>query len=156
MLLTAKGPIDKLAITVTSPNRPDLSESQLYTLIVSGHLQLGGGGAPGASPTTQAASIVGGLLASQLQSALKDRLPFDVLTIDVGGQGIGGTKLEAGRYLTDRLYIGYIGRIAADPSRYQNRNAVHLEFQLSSRWEIEAEYGDLGTGTGDLMWKKSY
>jgi translocation and assembly module TamB len=155
VLLTAKGPIDKLAVRVTSPNRPDLSESQLYTLIVSGHLQLSGG-AGGGSPTTQAASIVGGVLASQLQAALKDRLPFDVLTIDVGGQGLGGTKLEAGRYLTDRLYIGYIGRIASDPSRYQNRNAVHLEFQLSARWEIEAEYGDLGTGTGDLMWKKSY
>jgi translocation and assembly module TamB len=156
VLLTAKGPLDKLSVTVTSPNRPDLSESQLYTLIVSGHLQLGSGGAPGASPGTQAASVVGGVLAGQLQAALKDRLPFDVLTIDVGGQGIGGTKLEAGRYLTDRLYIGYVGRIAADASRYQNRNAVHLEFQISSRWEIEAEYGDLGTGTGDLMWKKSY
>ena len=38
----------------------------------------------------------------------------------------------------------------------QNRNAIHLEFQITSRWEIEAEYGDLGTGTGDLMWKKNY
>ena len=38
-----KGPLDKLAISVTSPNRPDLSESQLYTLIITGHLQLGGG-----------------------------------------------------------------------------------------------------------------
>jgi translocation and assembly module TamB len=156
VLLTAKGPIDKLSVTVTSPNRPDLSESQLYTMIVSGHLQLGSGPTGASSPTGQAASILGGVLAGQLQAALKDRLPFDVLTIDVGGQGIGGTKLEAGRYLTDRLYVGYIGRIAADPSRYQNRNAVHLEFQITSRWEIEAEYGDLGTGTGDLIWKKNY
>jgi translocation and assembly module TamB len=156
VLITAKGPIDKLTLTVTSPNRPDLSESQLYTLIISGHLQLGAGGAPGASPGSQAASIVGGLLASKLQSTLADRLPFDVLTIDVGGEGLGGTRLEAGRYLTDRLYVGYVGRVAADPMRYQNRNAVHLEFQITSRWEIEAEYGDLGTATGDLVWKKSY
>src|SRR4029079_9153597 len=88
--------------------------------IVSGHLQLGSGGAPGASPTTQAASIVGGVLGSRFRSALGDRLPFDVLSIDVGGQGLGGTKLEAGRYLTDRLYVRYIGRIAADSARYQN------------------------------------
>ena len=74
-----------------------------------------------------------------------------MLSIDVGGQGLGGTKLEAGRYLTDRLYVGYIGAIAADPSRYQNRNAVHLEFQLDARWEIEGEYGDVGTGSGDLL-----
>jgi translocation and assembly module TamB len=155
VVLTAKGPIDKLAITVTSPNRPDLSESQLYTLIVSGRLNLGGG-APGAAPQMQAASILGGVLASKLQSSLSHRLPFDVLTIDVGGEGMRGTTLEAGRYVTDRLYVGYVGRVASDPTRYQNRNAVHLEFQISSRWEIEGEYGDLGTGTADLMWKKSY
>ena len=99
---------------------------------------------------------MGGLLASKLQATLARRLPLDVLTIDVGGEGVRGTKLEAGRYVTDRLYVGYIGRVGSDPTRYQNRNAVHLEYQITSRWEIEAEYGDLGTGTADLMWKKSY
>jgi translocation and assembly module TamB len=156
VLLTAKGPIDKLTITVTSPNRPDLSESQLYTLIVSGRLQLGGGGPSGQPAPMQAASLLGGVLASKLQSSLAHRLPVDVLTIDVGSEGVRGTTLEAGRYVTDRLYVGYIGRVASDPTRYQNRNAVHLEFQISSRWEIEGEYGDLGTGTADLFWKKSY
>ena len=67
-----------------------------------------------------------------------------------------GTKFEAGCYVTDRLYVGYIGCAGSDPTRYQNRNAVHLEYQISSRWEIDGEYGDLGTGTADLMWRKSY
>ena len=83
-------------------------------------------------------------------------MPFDVFTIDTGGEGVRGTRLEAGRYLTDRFYVGYIGRVGSDPTRYQNRNAVHLEYQITARWEIEAEYGDLGTGTADLMWKKNY
>jgi translocation and assembly module TamB len=155
VLLTAKGPLDKMAVSVTSPNRPDLSESQLYTLIITGHLQLGGG-TTGASPSSQAASLVGGVLASKLRSTLAHRLPLDVLTIDVGAQGVTGTKLEAGRYLTDRLYVGYIGRTGSDPLRYQNRNAVHLEYQITARWEIEAEYGDMGTGTADLIWRKNY
>ena len=155
VLIAAKGPIDKLDVSVTSPNRSELSESQLYTLIITGHLQLGSGTA-GATPASQAASIVGGLLVSRLQESLAHRLPLDVLTIDVGGEGIMGTKLEAGRYVTDRLYVGYVGRVGSDPTRYQNRNAVHLEFQITSRWEIEAEYGDLGTGTADLVWKKNY
>jgi len=99
---------------------------------------------------------VGGLLASKLQSTVAKRLPLDVFTIDVGGDGVMGTKLEAGRYVADRLYVGYIGRVGTDPTRYQNRNAVHLEYQITSRWEIEGEYGDLGTGTADLIWKKSY
>src|SRR5205085_8347063 len=70
VLLTAKGPLDKLTVTVTSPNRPDLGESQLYTLIITGHLQFGSGGATSASPSAEAASILGGLLASKLQSTL--------------------------------------------------------------------------------------
>jgi translocation and assembly module TamB len=158
VLITIRGSPDDMKVSVTAPARPDLSESQLYTLIVTGRLQLGVGGTTNQSVPSQAASIVGGLLAGQLQSALASRLPLDVLTIDVGGgaQGMRGTKLEAGRYVTDRLYVGYIGRAGSDPTRYQNRNAVHLEYQISSRWEIDGEYGDLGTGTADLMWKKSY
>ena len=156
MVLTAKGPIDKLEVSVSAPTRPDLTESQLYTLIITGHLQFGGSGATGASPSAQAASLLGGLLASKLQSTVAHRLPLDVFTIDVGGEGVQGTKLEAGRYVGDRLYVGYIGRVGTDPTRYQNRNAVHLEYQITSRWEIEGEYGDLGTGTADLIWKKSY
>jgi len=156
VVLTAKGPLDKLDVSVSAPARPDLTESQLYTLIITGHLQFGGSGATGASPSAQAASLVGGLLASKLQSTVAKRLPLDVFTIDVGGEGMMGTKLEAGRYVADRLYVGYIGRVGTDPTRYQNRNAVHLEYQITSRWEIEGEYGDLGTGTADLIWKKSY
>ncbi len=156
VLLTAKGPLDKLTVTVSSPNRPELSESQLYTLLITGKLQLGAGTSGSSSASAQAMSLLGGLVASQLQKTLAGKLPLDVLTIDAGKEGIRGTRLEAGRYVTDKLYVGYVGRIGADPTRYQNRNAVHLEYQLTSRWEIAAEYGDVGTGTADLMWKKNY
>ena len=157
VLLTAKGPLDKLTVTVSSPNRPELSESQLYTLLITGHLQLGSGTSGTSSASAQAVSLLGGLVASQLQKTLAGKLPLDVLTIDAGQEGFrrhAGWK--PGRYVTDKLYVGYVGRIGADPTRYQNRNAVHLEYQLTSRWEIEAEYGDVGTGTADLMWKKNY
>jgi len=156
VLWSAKGPIDHLTIAVSSPNRPDLTESQLYTLVITGHLQLGGGTSGSSTPSAQAASFLGGALAAQLQKTLAKKLPLDVLTIDAGGEGLSGTQLEAGRYVTDKLYVGYVGRVGADPTRYQNRNAVHLEYQITSRWELEGEYGDLGTGTADLMWKKSY
>jgi translocation and assembly module TamB len=159
VLVTAKGPIDHLTIDVSSPNRPDLNQSQLYTLIITGHLPSTGAssGGLGATAQNEAASLVAGVIAGSLQQTLSKHLPLDVLTIDTGGgQGLTGTQLEAGRYVTDRLYVGYVGRIGADPALYQNRNAVHLEYRLTERWQIAGEYGDVGTGSADLMWKKSY
>ncbi len=160
VVVTAKGPIDHLAITVSSPNRPDLTESQLYALIITGHLPSSGGGTGGGAGATaqnEAASLVAGVIAGSLQKTLAKHLPLDVLTIDTGGSmGVTGTQLEAGRYVTDKLYVGYVARPGADPTRYQNRNAVHVEYRLTSRWQIAGEYGDIGTGSADLMWKKSY
>ena len=156
VVLTAKGPIDHLKIAVTSSNRPELTESQLYTLIITGHLQLGGG-TSGSAPTAEAASFLGGVLAAKLQKSLAKKLPLDVLTLDAGGgEGLTGTQLEAGRYVAEKLYVGYVGRVGADPNLYQNRNAVHVEYQLSPRWGVDGEYGDVGTGSLDLTWKKNY
>jgi translocation and assembly module TamB len=157
VILTAKGPIDHLKIEVTSSNRPELTESQLYTLIITGHLQLGGGTSGSSAPTAEAASFLGGVLAAKLQKSLAKKLPLDVLTLDAGGgEGLTGTQLEAGRYVADKLYVGYVGRVGADPNLYQNRNAVHVEYQLSPRWGFDGEYGDVGTGSLDLTWKKNY
>ena len=159
VLVTAKGAIDHLTIGVSSPNRPDLTQSQLYTLIITGHLPSSGGssGGLGATAQNEATSMIAGVIAGSLQKTLAKHLPLDVLTIDAGGgQGLTGTQLEAGRYVTDRLYVGYVGRVGADPTRYQNRNAAHVEYRLTERWQIAGEYGDVGTGSADLMWKKSY
>lgn len=158
VLLTAKGSLDKLTIAVTSPERPDLTEGQLYTLIVTGKLQFGGSGnsAGSTSASGEAASLVGGVVAAQLQKTLARKLPLDVLTLQAGDEGLTGSRLEAGTYLTSKLYTGYVGRAGANPALLQNRNAVHVEYQLSRRWSFDAEYGDVGTGTADLLWTKNY
>jgi translocation and assembly module TamB len=156
VVLTAKGPLEHLTVGVSSPSRPDLQESQLYTLIITGHLPADGSSGS-TTPTAEAGSLLGGVLAAQLQKTLAKKLPLDVLTIDAGGgEGLTGTQLEAGRYVADKLYVGYVGRVGADPNLYQNRNAVHVEYQLTSRWGVDGEYGDVGTGSLDLTWKKNY
>jgi translocation and assembly module TamB len=155
VILTARGTLQKLAIAVASPDRPDLTEGQLYTLIVTGRLQLGGNTAGSTGFSDEAASLVGGIVAAQLQKTLAKRLPLDVLTLQAG-QGLTGSRLEAGTYLTPKLYAGYVGRVGANPALLQNRNAVHVEYQLSRRWSFDGEYGDVGTGTADLLWTKHY
>lgn len=123
---------------------------------MTGRLQLGGNTAGSTSASGQAASLVGGLVAAQLQKTLAHKLPLDVLTLEAGDAGLTGSRLEAGTYLTSELYAGYVGRVGANPALLQNRNAVHLEYQLSRRWSLDAEYGDIGTGTADLLWTKNY
>lgn len=155
VLATIKGSPGHLQTTLTAPDRPDLTESQLYTLIVTGHLTLAGNSSTPSTPAGQAESLLGGLLASQLQSLVSKKLPFDVLTIQTGATA-GSARVEAGKYLTSDLYVGYVGRIGADPTLLQNRNAVHFEYDLGSRWSFQGEYGDAKTGSLDLYWTKRY
>ncbi len=155
VMLKAKGTLDKMVISVSSPDRPDLTEGQLYALIVTGKLQLGGNTAGSASASDEAASLVGGIVAARLQETLAKRLPLDVLTLQAG-EGLTGSRLEAGTYLTRKLYAGYVGRLGANPALLQNRNAVHVEYQLGRRWSFDGEYGDVGTGTADIVWTKDY
>lgn len=152
---TVAGAPGNLRTRLTSPGRPDLTESQLYTLVVTGRLSLAGGTASPITPAERAETIVGGLVAGQLQKLVAKKLPLDVLTIE-GGLSTGSTRLEAGKYVTSDLYVGYVGRTAADPMLLQNRNAVHLEYALGTRWSFEGEYGDAKTGSADIIWTKRY
>jgi translocation and assembly module TamB len=155
VVVTIKGPIDALSINVSAPERPDLTQTQLYTLIITGRLDLGGAAGTPTSTSSEAASLVGGVLAGALQKAIAPRLPLDVFTFETG-DGLTGSRLEAGKNVGSKLYIGYVGRTGVNPALLQNRNAVRLQYQFTSRWSLDAEYGDVGTGTADLFWTKRY
>jgi translocation and assembly module TamB len=156
VVVSLRGTPEDLRVDVSSPDRPDLNQTQLYGLLVTGQVDVGERAATGSSGiSNEAASLVGGLLASTLQKTLRKRLPLDVLTIQAG-TGLTGSRLEAGTYIGSRLYVGYVGRVGADPILLQNRNAVRVEYQLTSRWSVDAEYGDVGTGTADVVWNKHY
>jgi translocation and assembly module TamB len=146
-------------IKLTPSSEPPLSESEIYTLLATGRTTLKHGGASTSSSigSAQAASVLGSLVASQLKKTLASNLPLDVLSIQAGDQtqGITGT-LEAGRYFGRRLYVGYEGRLGADPTRYQNSNSVRLEYQFSPRWSAQAEYGDARQGQAELIWSRDY
>src|SRR5581483_4666432 len=49
VLLRAQGPIDKLKIDISAPDHPGLTETQLYTVLVVGHIQSGGDSGGGAA-----------------------------------------------------------------------------------------------------------
>ena len=37
-------------------------------------------------------------------------------------------------------------QVGADPTKYENANAVRLEYQFLPRWSFEATYGDAKSG----------
>jgi autotransporter translocation and assembly factor TamB len=155
VVATVKGLPKQLTTTLTATDRPDLTESQLYTLVLTGHLGSAQGAASSASPASQAGSFLGGLMATELQNIVAKKLPFDVLTIE-GGDTMGAAKVEAGKYVTSDVYVGYVGRLGADPTLLENRNAVHLEYILGAHWSFQGEYGDAKAGSGDVVWTKHY
>ena len=48
---------------------------------------------------------------------IRSQLPLDVLSIEAGDEGLSGATLQAGTYVTDKIYIGYQGQLNADPER---------------------------------------
>jgi translocation and assembly module TamB len=151
--LKAQGSGDKVKLSPTSD--PPLSDTEIYTLLATGHTSLHHGSG-NTSPSGEAASLVGSFAAGQLKKTLSSVLPLDVFSIEAGDQGLEGTKLEAGTYVNDRLYFGFTGRVGADPMKGENSNQVDMEYQISKRWSIQGSYGDAQAGDLNLIWQKDY
>lgn len=155
--MSVRGLLSDLTIKATS--EPPLPETSIYTLLATGRRELGGGanGAGGGGTGAQAASVVGGLVAGQLKRTLADQLPLDVLNLEVGGsEGLSQARLEVGRYLGDKLYVGYTQRFGAVSSVRENTGTVRLEYQISPRFSLRGEFGDARQGGLDLLWSNEY
>jgi len=143
-------------ITLKPTSEPPLPESEIYTLLATGRRTLERGSGASMTASAQAASVVGSLVANEARKALAAKLPLDVLSIEAGGTGIAGTKLEVGTYVTDKIYVGYTGRVGANIQQGENSNAVRFEYQFSPRWSLEGQYGDARSGGLDLIWSNEY
>jgi len=64
--------------------------------------------------------------------------------------------VEAGTYVTDRIYVGYTARINANPDLGQNANEVRVYYLISGRWSLQATYGDAKVGSADIIWSRDY
>jgi translocation and assembly module TamB len=149
------GPATGPTLKLTSPENPQYGDTELMMVLATGHLPEKPGAT--ATPSEKAASMLGGVMAGQLQKALSRRLPLDVLTIEAG-EGLSSTRLEAGTYVGEKLYVAYVGRLGTDPTglNRENRNEVQLEYQLTRRWSFQGTYGDARRGSADLVWTKLY
>ena len=138
---------------------PPLPESQIALLIASGRTSLPGQSSAFEPQLTEtpaevtaagaAVSVAGSFAAQRLKQAIGPRLPLDVLTLETGGEG---TRLEAGTYVSRRLYLGYLRNFL--PEEGENANEVRADYELSRTVSVESRFGDRGAAGVDLVWEK--
>jgi autotransporter translocation and assembly factor TamB len=141
-------PQAKVTITVTGTaknpqlemaSNPPMDQDQIAFFLATGRLQgratQQGGGVDLSGAAT---SVVGGLLFGQVRKELADILPVDVITIDTSAKGVSGASV--GKYIGDRVFIGYRQRFTETP--YENNVEGHLEYEFSRTVSAEVTYGD--------------
>jgi translocation and assembly module TamB len=147
--------------TIKPTSDPVLPETDIYTLLATGRrtLKAGSGGASSMNQG-QVASVLGSVLASQAKKALSAKVPLDVFTIESGDEGLADARVEVGKYVTDKLYLGSTARLGTpqnqSTTRRENAYSVRLEYQFSTRWGVEAQYGDAQVGGADFIWRNEY
>lgn len=149
---TVSGQLPQFSIRLTS--NPPMSEGDIFAIVATGRRTLKQGGSA-AITNDQVASVLGSFAASQLKGALGKKLPLDVLSIETGSEGLKGTRVEGGKYLTDDVYLGLEARYGADPKKGENDFAAKVEYQFKPHWGVEAYGGNAAYGA-DLVWSREY
>ncbi len=147
--VTVAGAMTAPEIHLTS--KPPMDESQIAMLIATGRTELkAGSGGVGTLTGEEAGKAALGALATQaFRNLVQDKLPLDTVALDSGA-------LRAGKYVTDKIYFGYMRRFDADPTKYENEDEVRVEYQITPRWMLESRYGTAGSGGASLIWSRDY
>jgi autotransporter translocation and assembly factor TamB len=90
-----------------------------------------------------ATSVVGALLFGKLRTNLADILPVDIIDIEAGG-GDRPPEASVGKYVGERVYIGYRQRFSAAPT--ENESEATVEYEISRGLGATATVGEKNQG----------
>ncbi|HWV37162.1 MAG TPA: translocation/assembly module TamB domain-containing protein [Vulgatibacter sp.] len=136
-------------------SNPPMSEAEIATLLATGRPQLQRGSG-GVGEATGAATALGAVVTSQLRRGIAAKLPVDVISVQAGEEGLETGSLEAGSYVTDRIYVGYSRNFGVLETDRRNANEVRVEYQLHRQWTLEVTYGDRGAGDAGVFWRREF
>jgi translocation and assembly module TamB len=142
------GTIGKPDVKLTS--EPPMDESQIALLIATGHVELKAN-TGGYSAQDVGFAALGALGQQFFKDVIGDKLPVDSVSLD-------SSQLRAGKYVSDKIYVGYTrrGLFGSTVEQGENTNEVRAEYQITPRWNFELRYGDANTGGASLIWSKDY
>jgi translocation and assembly module TamB len=147
--VTVTGTIAKPALQFAS--QPPLDDAKIAMLIATGRTEMNLNTNSVAPLTAQEAgqAMVGAAVSTVFTGLVSDRLPVDQISFDT-------TRLYAGKYVTEALFVGYAYRFDAKAEEGENVNEVRAEYRLARRWRFELRYGDANVGDASIVWTTDY
>jgi translocation and assembly module TamB len=128
---------------------PRYDSRQIAALIVSGEP---GNVRTAGSLEPQVMAALSGVLLGKLKGAV-GQLPVDIVKVENPSSATGQSRVEIGKYLTERVYLGYVHRfVLYNGPRPINANQAQLELRLPRSFSLDTMYGDAGVGSFDLSW----
>ena len=137
----------QIQMTSNPPMDQDAIAFFLATGRIQGRATQQGGGVDLSSAAT---SVLGGLLFGQVRKSLANVLPVDVLTIETGAGG-SVSQASIGKYIGDRVFIGYRQRLTPAPG--ENTAEGRIEYEISRSLSGEATVGEKNSDLSILYTK---
>jgi autotransporter translocation and assembly factor TamB len=128
-------------------SNPPMDQDAIAFFLATGRIQgratQSGGGVDLSGAAT---SVLGSLLFGQVRKELASVLPVDVLTIDTSTQ-----EASVGKYIGDRIFIGYRQRLTPSPN--ENTSEGRIEYEFNRSLSAEATLGDRNSDISVLYTK---
>jgi translocation and assembly module TamB len=144
---------------VLASDPPIYDQSQVIAAILSG------------DPATQrvddrsldqkVTGAISGLVVGKIKDQIAPNLPIDVIKVDTGSEGstgLGDTRLEVGKYITDTVYVSYVHQFGSTMVGTEriNSNEANLEWRFKKHYAIEGAFGDAAVGRVNFYWTIRY
>jgi translocation and assembly module TamB len=144
---------------VLASDPPIYDQSQIIGIIVSG--DPGNQRIDNRSTDQKVVGAISGVLVNKIKDQIAPGLPIDVIRVDTGTDssfgGLGTTRLEVGKYLTESVFVSYVRQFGTPNGlRKQNSNEANLEYRFLRRFAITSRFGDAGVGGLDFYWTLRY
>ncbi len=152
---TANKPVIKLS------SEPPMDETDIISYLAFGTSSDKIGAGQRIPLQQKAQQIMGSMAAGKLKDIVGEKFQLDVATVTGGEKGLGSTQIEAGKYITDKIYVGY-ERSSEDTvstpytSTSQNlTNKARIEYRPYNFLTLESTVGGDNQG-GDVFFNFDY
>jgi autotransporter translocation and assembly factor TamB len=152
----------KIFVRVTGPateptlklsSNPPMDETNIVSVITVGHPVGGGGDGPGVRG--QLLTAVVGLALGPATRFVQDKLPLDVLKLEVGEDAaLSDARITAGTRIVRDLYILYDADLGAKEN--DNVHELRIVYAIKGGFKVETYFGDAGKGGIELLLRRTF